>query len=84
MLRGGDCRLSALASFVPCRLASGLQQHEWYHGATTRAVAVHRLSTPMSECGDFLVRESSTQDGFLAISIVDSEGIKHRLVGVVY
>eukprot|EP00045_Choanoeca_perplexa_P016130 m.213566 g.213566 ORF g.213566 m.213566 type:complete len:685 (-) comp17178_c0_seq4:1811-3865(-) len=75
-----DQRMCKCCYSVAMAQACGLQQHEWYHGATTRAVAVQRLSTPFSAVGDFLVRESSTQDGFLAISVVDSEGIKHRLI----
>eukprot|EP00730_Choanoeca_flexa_P015315 TRINITY_DN7009_c0_g1_i2.p1 TRINITY_DN7009_c0_g1~~TRINITY_DN7009_c0_g1_i2.p1 ORF type:complete len:693 (+),score=178.19 TRINITY_DN7009_c0_g1_i2:39-2117(+) len=75
-----DHRICRICYSVAMAEACGLQQHEWYHGSTSRATAISRLSTPVSEVGDFLLRESASKDGFLAISAKEPHGLAHRLV----
>ncbi|EDQ88759.1 uncharacterized protein MONBRDRAFT_26042 [Monosiga brevicollis MX1] len=59
--------------------AAGLLFCEWYHGKVDRAQSVARLRN--SNChGDFLVRESSTRDGFLALSFISYDKLVHYLI----
>jgi hypothetical protein len=46
-----------------------LQQAGWYHGPMSRQSSELRLKSGGTRQGDFLVRESASVDGFIALSI---------------
>ncbi|EDQ88204.1 uncharacterized protein MONBRDRAFT_32869 [Monosiga brevicollis MX1] len=61
--------------------AAGLHGMDWYHGPVSRSLAVVRLTHELAANGDFLVRESSSVDGFVCISIrVAPDSIQHILI----
>lgn len=57
----------------------------WYHGKMSRALCLATLQSPSSRKGDFLVRESGSQDGFLCLSVRDNQrqdtgGLAHLII----
>eukprot|EP00054_Salpingoeca_dolichothecata_P020448 m.129019 g.129019 ORF g.129019 m.129019 type:complete len:202 (+) comp23619_c0_seq3:178-783(+) len=60
--------------------ACGLWDCEWYHGRISRAESERRLSGTDSQTFDFLVRESNTVNGFVAVSRRTANGVSHHLV----
>lgn len=59
---------------------TGLQDEEWFHGKLDRKQSSSRLLGPNNKHGDFLVRESSTKDGFLAVSVNRRNKLMHFLI----
>lgn len=73
-------RVRKRARRLPCAHACTTA---WYHGKMSRVLCEGTLSTSSSQNGDFIVRESSSQGGFLAISVRDTQnprGFRHFLV----
>eukprot|EP00037_Helgoeca_nana_P025699 m.284522 g.284522 ORF g.284522 m.284522 type:complete len:410 (+) comp27020_c1_seq1:101-1330(+) len=61
-----------------------LQQAGWYHGPMSRQSSELRLKSGGTRQGDFLVRESASVDGFIALSIKGKDRIVHFLINEKY
>lgn len=59
-----------------------LQDCGWYHGHVSRAVAERRLLSPNTRPGDYVVRDSFTVDGKIALSVkrMKNSQIDHYLI----
>lgn len=59
-----------ILSVVCLQIATNkLQEAGWYHGPMSRQSAEKRLVSKGTRPGDFLVRESASVDGFIALTI---------------
>lgn len=61
-----------------------LQQAGWYHGPMMRQQAEQRLTSEGTRPGDFLVRESASVDGYIALSIKAKQRVVHFLINEKY
>eukprot|EP00039_Didymoeca_costata_P019970 m.339567 g.339567 ORF g.339567 m.339567 type:complete len:297 (+) comp18869_c0_seq1:120-1010(+) len=57
-----------------------LQNAAWYHGPLTREKCEKRLQQPGTRLGDFLVRESASVDGYIALSVRAQQSVLHYLI----
>jgi len=57
-----------------------LQKAAWYHGPLKRATGEKRLKEAGTRLGDYLVRESASVDGFIALSVRTDKTVLHYLI----
>ena len=57
-----------------------LQAAGWYHGALKRPTGEKRLMSPGTRYGDFMVRESGSVDGYIALSVRADNKVLHYLI----
>lgn len=58
----------------------GLQSFEWFHGSISKKDVDKLLTAPGNTRGTFLVRESETRPGTYALSVLDEDPQKGRVV----
>ncbi|XP_008053461.1 tyrosine-protein kinase FRK [Carlito syrichta] len=76
----GDGPSLQLQGYIPSNYVAednSLQAEPWFFGATKRADAEKQLLYSENQTGAFLIRESESHKGDLAISVLDGGVVKH-------